>query len=98
MTAPQQPSPEPIPPATALVAPNPQDPSGTPSVLVRFSTGAGEFTLKLAAEGAPQFMANLTQGVMQAAQAALAAAGPRLAVPNGLVIPGHPLNGNPRRP
>jgi hypothetical protein len=85
-----QPAPEQeIPNIRAAVSPVLDDPSGVPTVLLRLSTGALDVTFRMDARKAPQFMANVTNGVIQAAQQALAAAGPQILVPTSpLIIPG----------
>ncbi len=99
MTAPQPNADRPnLPGVQGGVAYDANHPTG-PVVLLKFTTGAGEFTVTIDARQAPMFMANMAEGTVKAAQNALAAAGPQLLVPQSpLLLPGpdgRPRNGRP---
>lgn len=94
VTAPQQPAPaaEPIPNLRMGYGIDVTDPANPAVILVLRNAGvAAEF--RIGARSIPQLAPMLAQGLMQAYQQAMTAAGPQLVTPNGsggLILPGQP--------
>jgi nucleoid-associated protein YgaU len=75
------------------------DASGVPVTILKLTTGGAEISLRIDARRAPQFIAEVAQGVIAVSQQALAQAGPQLITPPAsgqLIIPPGGLNGHRR--
>lgn len=97
MTAPA--GPDPLPNITAAVGIDLADASGIPITILKLTTGGAEVTLRIDARRAPQFIAEVAQGVIAASQQAVAQSGPQLVTPPAsgqLIIPPGGLSGHRR--
>jgi hypothetical protein len=73
------------------------DASGIPVVLLKFTTGGAEVSLKIDARKGPEFIAQVAQGVIHASQEAMVKTAPRLLTPPApgqIIIPPGGLNGH----
>lgn len=97
MSAPD--GPEQLPNITAAVGIDLTDASGVPVTILKLTTGGAEVALRIDARRAPQFIAEVAQGVIAASQQAIAQAGPQIITPPApgqLIIPPGGLNGHRR--
>lgn len=91
MTAPE---PQPLPHMEIGLGFDVNDPSGIPLALVKFQTGACEFTWKIDARKAGSFAQQLAEGIANVAAAAMAHAKPQIVTPSsGLLLPANHTNG-----